>query len=219
MQLSEPMTMITDYLLGGWTFYLAFKLIRKGMRASQRSIILWGLSFVATGIAALIGGTSHGFALYFGTVTKAVIWTATLISIGFASLFLLSAAIITTFKKPLRDWLIAATALKFVLFAIWIVSHSEFKYVIYDYVPAMIGVLILKLYGKYSHGDKSATWIISGILVSFGAAAVQQSGFTLHEHFNHNDLYHVIQMGAIYILYKGGILLLDAGRDFLREQE
>jgi len=211
MQLSEPMTMITDYLLGGWTFYLAFKLIRKGMRVSQWSIILWGLSFFATGIAALIGGTSHGFALYFGSVTKEVIWTATLISIGFASLFLLSSAIITTFKKPLRDWLIAATALKFILFAVWIVSHSEFKYVIYDYVPAMIGVLIVQVYGKYSRGDKSAAWIISGILVSFGAAAIQQSGFTLHEHFNHNDLYHVIQMGAIYMLYKGGILLSDAG--------
>ena len=219
MQLSEPMTMITDYLLGGWTFYLAFKLIRKGMRVSQRSIILWGLSFVATGIAALIGGTSHGFALYFGTMTKAVIWTATLISIGFASLFLLSSAIITTFKKPLRDWLIAATALKFILFAVWIVSHSEFKYVIYDYVPAMIGVLTVQVYGKYSRGDKSAVWIISGILVSFGAAAVQQSGFTLHEHFNHNDLYHVIQMGAIYMLYKGGILLLDAGADSSHDME
>ncbi len=219
MQLSEPMTMITDYLLGGWTFYLAFKLIHKGMRVSQRSIILWGLSFVATGIAALIGGTSHGFALYFGTMTKAVIWTATLISIGFASLFLLSSAIITTFKKPLRDWLIAATALKFILFAVWIVSHSEFKYVIYDYVPAMIGVLTVQVYGKYSRGDKSAAWIILGILVSFGAAAIQQSGFTLHEHFNHNDLYHVIQMGAIYMLYKGGILLLDAGADSSHDME
>ena len=211
--------MITDYLLGGWTSYLAFKLIRKGMRVSQRSIILWGLSFVATGIAALIGGTSHGFALYFGTMTKAVIWTATLISIGFASLFLLSSAIITTFKKPLRDWLIAATALKFILFAVWIVSHSEFKYVIYDYVPAMIGVLTVQVYGKYSRGDKSAVWIISGILVSFGAAAVQQGGFTLHEHFNHNDLYHVIQMGAIYMLFKGGILLLDAGADSSHDRE
>jgi len=219
MQLSEPMTMITDYLLGGWTFYLAFKLIRKGMRVSQRSIILWGLSFVATGIAALIGGTSHGFALYFGTMTKAVIWTATLISIGFASLFLLSSAIITTFKKPLRDWLIAATTLKFILFAVWIVSHSEFKYVIYDYVPAMIAVLTVHVYGKYSRGDKSAVWIISGILVSFGAAAVQQSGFALHEHFNHNDLYHVIQMGAIYMLFKGGILLVDADGDFSRVKE
>ena len=219
MQISEPMTMITDYLLGAWALYLSLKLARKGISRGQRSILFWGLSFFATAVAALIGGTSHGFALYFGTATREVIWISTLYSIGFSSLFLLSAAIIATIKKPLRDWLIAFTVVKFILFAVWIFSHSEFKYVIYDYVPAMIGVLILQAYGKYSRGDKSAAWIISGILVSFGAAAVQQSGFTLHEHFNNNDLYHVIQMGALFLLYKGGLLLVDASRDTSRVPE
>ena len=168
-----------------------------------------GASFAATGIAALIGGTSHGFALYFGDLTKTIIWVSTLYAIGFTSLFLLSAVIIATIKNPLQKWLLAVVALKFILFAVWIYSHPEFKYVIYDYVPAMVGVLILQAYGKYSRGDRSAAWIISGILISFGAAAVQQSGFTLHEHFNHNDLYHVIQMGAVYLLYKGGCLMAD----------
>ncbi|MCH7819810.1 MAG: hypothetical protein IIB40_09670 [Candidatus Marinimicrobia bacterium] len=218
MQISEPMTMLTDYLLGVWTLYLAFKLIREGIGISQRSILLWGLSFFATGIAAIIGGTSHGFALYFGTVTREVIWTATLYSIGFTSLFLLSAVIIATIKNPLRNWLIAFTVVKFILFAVWIFSHPEFKYVIYDYVPAMIAVLILQVYVKYSRGDRSATWIISGILVSFGAAAVQQSGYMLHEHFNHNDLYHVIQMGAVFLLYKGGRLLRDASEPSLERE-
>ena len=212
------MTMLTDYLLGVWTLYLAFKLIREGIGISQRSILLWGLSFFATGIAAIIGGTSHGFALYFGTVTREVIWTATLYSIGFTSLFLLSAVIIATIKNPLRNWLIAFTVVKFILFAVWIFSHPEFKYVIYDYVPAMIAVLILQVYVKYSRGDRSATWIISGILVSFGAAAVQQSGYMLHEHFNHNDLYHVIQMGAVFLLYKGGRLLRDASEPSLERE-
>ena len=212
------MTMLTDYLLGVWTLYLAFKLIREGIGISQRSILLWGLSFFATGIAAIIGGTSHGFALYFGTVTREVIWTATLYSIGFTSLFLLSAVIIATIKNPLRNWLIAFTVVKFILFAVWIFSHPEFKYVIYDYVPAMIAVLILQVYVKYSRGDRSATWIISGILVSFGAAAVQQSGYILHEHFNHNDLYHVIQMGAVFLLYKGGRLLRDASEPSLERE-
>ena len=203
--------MITDYLLGVWTLYLAFKLTREGIRLAQRSILIWGASFAATGMAALIGGTSHGFALYFGDVTKTVIWASTLYAIGFTSFFLLSAVIIATIKNPLRKWLIAVVALKFILFAVWIFSHLEFKYVIYDYVPAMVGVLILQAYGKYRRGDRSAAWIISGILVSFGAAGIQQSGLTLHEHFNHNDLYHVIQMGAVYLLYKGGRLMVDAG--------
>ena len=210
MQLSEPTTMLTDYILGVWTLYLAFKLIREGISVGQRSILFWGASFIATGIAALIGGTSHGFVLYFGDMTRVIIWASTLYITGFISLFFLSAAIIATIKKPLRNWLIALLVLKFFLFVYWIFLHAEFKYVIYDYVPAMVGVLILQLYGKYKRGDRSAVWIVSGILVSFGAAGIQQSGFTLHENFNHNDLYHVIQMGAIFLFYKGGRLLVDA---------
>ena len=47
--------------------------------------------------------------------------------------------------------------------------------------------------------------------VSIAAAAVQQSGVRLHQHFNHNDLMHVVQMGGVWLLYKGGARLRDAG--------
>jgi len=218
MQISEPMTMLTDYLLGVWTFYLAFKLIREGINFSQNSIVLWGASFVATGIAAFIGGTSHGFTLYFAESTRVIIWASTLYITGFISLFFLSAVIIAIIKIPLRNWLIALIVLKFILFLFRIYMHAEFKYVIYDYIPAMVGVLLLQIYGKYSRGDRSAVWIISGVLVSFGAAGIQQSGFTLHENFNNNDLYHVIQMGAVFLFYKGGRLLVDASDNFLNRK-
>ena len=33
------------------------------------------------------------------------------------------------------------------------------------------------------------------------AAVVQQCGIGLHQHFNHNDLMHVIQMGGVWLLY------------------
>jgi hypothetical protein len=36
------------------------------------------------------------------------------------------------------------------------------------------------------------------------AALVQRSGFALHRHFNHNDLYHVVQMLGTWLLYRGG---------------
>jgi len=51
------------------------------------------------------------------------------------------------------------------------------------------------------------------LLVGFGATAV---GLTLlvqkvsfHPHFNHNDLYHVVQMAGLYGVYRGGRRLLD----------
>jgi hypothetical protein len=34
---------------------------------------------------------------------------------------------------------------------------------------------------------------------------VQMSGFALHRHFNHNDLYHVIQIVALWLLHLGGV--------------
>ena len=52
-------------------------------------------------------------------------------------------------------------------------------------------------------------WIIGGVLVSFGAAGIQQSGIALHQHFNHNDIYHVVQMAGVYLLYRGARLLRD----------
>jgi hypothetical protein len=54
----------------------------------------------------------------------------------------------------------------------------------------------------------SAFAVLSGRL-SVGAALVQASGFALYRHFNHNDLYHVIQIAAMVLLYRGARRLTD----------
>ena len=41
------------------------------------------------------------------------------------------------------------------------------------------------------------------------AALFQQGRVAIHAHFNHNDLYHVIQMGAMYFLFRGGLLVRE----------
>ena len=48
--------------------------------------------------------------------------------------------------------------------------------------------------------------------MSFLAAAVQVNGIALHDHFNHNELYHVIQMGGMYLFYRGARVLKDRSR-------
>jgi uncharacterized membrane protein len=52
-------------------------------------------------------------------------------------------------------------------------------------------------------------WLIVGVLLSLVAGIVQARRLALHRQFNHNDLYHVIQMGALYAFYRGGALLVD----------
>lgn len=209
MQITEPMTMFTDYLLAAITIMLAIKLFRVGRLHGQNSISFWASAYVFTAMAAIAGGTTHGFALYLGDTTQEALWKITVYAIGLASFFMLSGTILASVPTLLRNWLLGATTLKLLAYAFWMLTHNDFRYVIFDYVPAMIAVIILQVYALLSKQEESARWIITGVLVSFAAAGIQQSGLTLHEYFNHNDLYHTIQMGAVYLFYKGARKLKD----------
>jgi hypothetical protein len=50
-------------------------------------------------------------------------------------------------------------------------------------------------------------WMKRAIGVSLAGLAVLVLKLAPHRHFNHNDLYHVIQMGGLYCLYRGAVLL------------
>ena len=47
-------------------------------------------------------------------------------------------------------------------------------------------------------------WMLAGIGLSIIAALVQQLGWAPAPHFNHNDLYHVIQALALGGFYRAG---------------
>ena len=52
-------------------------------------------------------------------------------------------------------------------------------------------------------------WLVGGVLVSLVAGVVQARRLGVHRHFNHNDVYHVIQVIALFLFYRGGALLVD----------
>ncbi len=209
MTITEPVTLLTDYALGTLSVVLAGFLLRAGRVSGQVSPQLWAAAFLGMAGASLFGGSYHGFTLVLPEITQRVLWKATVYSAGLASFFLLSAAVAATVGRPLSRWLIAAAGLKLLVYAVWMASHDDFRYVIYDYAPSML--VVLGLQAAFRHSAASARWIATGSAVAFAAAGIQQSGLTLHRHFNHNDFYHVIQMGAAWLLYKGGRLLKDAG--------
>ena len=85
---------------------------------------------------------------------------------------MLSGTLFATVANPLRKWLLGLVLLKFLIYSGWMVSHDEFKYVIFDYAPAMLGIVLLQLYAYLKWKHKSAIWLISGVGVSFAAAGV-----------------------------------------------
>jgi len=209
MHITEPMTLITDYLLAGLVFYFGLRLLAAWRRTGQQSVYWWAVGFHASALAALAGGTYHGFTSYLRGLPAFLLWKLTVIAVGVAALFLFAGVVLAAISGLPKKCLLILAGLKFLLYAMWMTSHDDFRYVIYDYAPALFGILLLAIYASLARRERFAPWLIGGVLVSFAAAGIQASGLALHEHFNHNDLYHVVQMGAFWMLYRGGLLLRD----------
>ena len=197
--IQEPMTLATDYVLALLGVVWGVDLLRKPRRAAR----LWGCGFLAMAAGAFFGGTAHGFADWFDPVQHALVWKATTYSIGLASFFLLAATGAGALPCTASRALVAIAAVKLAVYLWWMASHDEFRYVIYDYGPSMLVVLAGHLWAWRARGFDWARWIVVGVVVSFVGAGVQLSGFALNEHFNHNDLYHVIQMAGLWLFWRG----------------
>ncbi len=77
----------------------------------------------------------------------------------------------------------------------------------YEFLSGLVGSE-MGIIDSYMDGNSPGSgYFLLGLIITLARAAVQQSGFTIHKQFNHNDLYHVIQMAGIWYIYKGGIIL------------
>ena len=94
-----------------------------------------------------------------------------------------------------------------IIYAAWIWRDYRFRNVVVFYSICMAFVLGAMGLSYVSTGSPGSKLIAVGILISFGAAAVQRSGFKLARHLNHNDIYHVIQLIGLYFFYRGALLL------------
>ena len=156
------MTMVTDYLLAAQCLIQAGVLALRAPSMRHGSIPVWLAAFGGTAIAALAGGTAHGFALYLGSANLRRVWTVTVAAIAVSSLLML-----------------------------WAGVHSVRQ-------PCTADVGLRR---------SGVQWLVRGIGVTLIGLGIQQSGWSPAEHFNHNDLYHVIQMAGLFCFYRGALAL------------
>jgi hypothetical protein len=149
--------MLTDYALGAAGLYFAFQLWRIMRPANRRPIRLWVLGYLGSAIAALTGGTFHGFALVLSPSSLRALWNVTMIAIGAGSAFMVGGILATSIRKT----------------------------------------------------DESRAWLKRGLVITLAGFAVQLTGFRHGLDFNHNDLFHVIQIAGLYFFYRGARLLTN----------
>jgi uncharacterized protein DUF6962 len=203
--ISEPATMVTDYLLAALALPLAGLLLRTAHQRDSMAIMLWGSSFVAVAIAATLGGTVHGFANQLGT-RRRELWRATTFLLALAADLLVVAAGVALLPVAAASCLALTMAVKLVLFTAWMRTRDHFRLVVVAQSLSLAALLALGLaFGRWGNGT---SWIAAGVLACFIAGLVQQSGLTMRR-LNQNDLSHLVQLVGVYLLYRGGLLLVE----------
>ena len=170
--------------------------------------MLWGFGLVASGVAAVLGGTYHAVGPGGGAMLQAVLWKGVLICIGVMDACMLWAAIRASCRGLVRTGLIAFVALKFVAYAVWMAGHDAYRFVLLETGLSMLLLVALQVVNLVRGFDVGAGFILGGVVVAAGAALVQRSAWGLGW-FNHNDLYHLIQMPSVWLFYRGGLRLRD----------
>jgi len=115
IEISEPVTLITDYILSIVVLLFGISLFRSRNRTSDKATLLWTAGFLTAAAAAAAGGTFHGFAYYFSAPAHRSLWRVTVgliaASAGFVTVAVLKQSEVTNSQKR---WLRAGILLTLV---------------------------------------------------------------------------------------------------------
>ncbi len=200
--IAEPDVTLTDYglALECALFAVLLARLRDGADPARGWFLVF---FAALSVAALAGGTSHGFFYDETTLTYQVVWKTTLLAIGVVALsawmigsrfeFAHSAGIV------LR-WTGAALFIGYCPVVLFV--RDTFAVAIVHYLPAVF-FLLYAFARSYRRSRKP--YLLNGLVglsLTLVAAGIQQLGIPLHPvYFDHNALYHLAQAVALLILF------------------
>lgn len=200
--------MATDYVLTVVASVLAGRLyLRRGRERSRTS---WSAAFGLLALSAFLGGSWHGFHTWLPEGAAAALWKATVLCLGVMNFAMGAAAIYAATAGTARGAWLAITAAKLAAYSFWMLGHDEFLFVVVDAFATVLLLVVLHAVLLRRRHASASRWILAGAAVSVAGGLVQAGGFALHRHFNHNDLFHVIQVAGVLLFYRGAVLGADA---------
>lgn len=201
--------MITDYVLGTVSLVWGGIVWRRARIDKVAAGLWWAAGFWAVALAAFAGGTVHGFRGPLGPGWEPVLWKASLFAIGGFAFVALMTAIVGGVSRRWRSLSIGIAVIALVGYLVWVSGNPQFRYASLASAIGLGVLLVQQVAARIRFGVPSAPWIAAGVAIAAVGAEIQQAGLAPHPYFNHNDLFHVIQIVSTYLFYRGGLLLSD----------
>ena len=202
----ETATALTDLLLAIESAALA--VIAGRTRTTQvplrgsTVLLFWALS-----LAALLGFITHGFVENHSTMLFALLWRTLLLSIAVTGSATWAAAGFLWPSYRVQRVFVQIAGVSLGLFAVLILVNVQrwaegYGIAIASYAPAMTFLLVSFIAAFVRQRARSAALGALGVLLSFAAAAVQQSSLAVGP-VDHNALYHIVQAIGLILLLIG----------------
>ena len=200
----DPDVAVTDLGLAILGAYLGWRLWNTPGRDAllkNGAILMGGLAS-----AAFWGAVFHAF-FPAGTATPPglLAWVPVVLSIVVAATAMLDLSLrllLPAIQLHVRRSIVAAYAVGFAVVVLLV--HESFSSIVYFYTPALVLLLIAAGQQAIRRRDTGWTLIATGLIMSAGAAMLQQAKVAVHPvYFDHNAVYHVVQSVAILFLYFG----------------
>lgn len=192
---TEPTTAATDFLIAAACGAFAMSLATRGVR------IEWPFGFALGGISALLGGTWHGFRSAFTPRAQTTMWMLTLLAFG-ASAASFGAGAISVAAPDVQTLTLRLAAVTMLgIYAVAALHKPSFA------TAGRMALLMLVTFTAMSAhlflrgAPRSGAWMVASVILNVAGVVVQLRNLAPHPRFNHNDLFHVFQLAALWCLY------------------
>lgn len=209
MNITEPATFATDLLISGFSSYFMLRLTGKYRDGHSRSVLFWALGFCCLAISAFTGAIFHGSGYWFEQSLRDMIWLVTLVTMIAMSAFLLSAVTFSALEGRNKTVALSLITVKAVFVLIWILNDTRFVVAIYDYGSSMACIAVMAILRLRGSWKKPGRWILSAIALSVVGSVIQIMKLAPHPLFNHNDVFHLIQLVANWLFYRAALVSTD----------
>lgn len=208
LDLLEPMALITDVIMGGFSIYLAFRIYK--LELKQPFYKGWMYFFLIFGIGAFSGGLGHAMYNYWGIWGKMISWISGPLSIFFIEKAMISVHTNVKTRKLLKTISVVKLILVYAVFVVILLTLNVAENNRFAFLPIAINTIfgvILSAAGLGYYYAKKFTnyyrYFIWGVLIMVPSAFLYLLKINLHPWFDKNDFSHVLMIAGILYFFLG----------------
>jgi len=204
---TERTTAATDLVLAVAACTAAIVLGRAGPPSVARRV--WRVALFCAGAGAAVGALAHGLALT--DATRELLWQPLYLLLGATVALFVVGAVASWWGGPVaRRILVPMLGVAVLFYLATRMSGGEFVVFVVFQAAALIFALTIYLRLR-ARGLEGAGLVAAGLAVTLAAGVVQAAesvSIKLVWEFDHNGVYHLVQLAGLFLLVRGLLRVL-----------